>query len=626
MVETAAFDPVTFASILIKEVDAIARARYTNTSLKSRSRAFVTWCIGNINPGLSEQEAVQATTICEPSSPSEKAIEAAWIHDGILYFVQTSFSPIKIPNDPEEQLNLDLFPEDAVFEISQEFARVVQAHQGNTANPTPKLESLVNLYDQALANSFHVRLIVAIDGIPNTDLLRARDDKNAEFRSDRTVYRKHFCAVYDFVRLNQIVSENLGGIPGPEPLQLEEGQLFQIPNGSGGIDALTATISAQELARIREKYGYKIYHSNFRYLLKKQGVARPKIQHTLETPAERSNFWKYNNGITVTCSAISPQGEWRYLVDGLQVVNGLQTIEALYDNKDTNDNIVGVKLLIRIIPTTQSDSPDLERTRELESKIAEYSNSQTQITARDLRSNDEVQRAIERISMEVYGLKYVRKIGEEGETKWPSKYRVDNYEAAQAALSFWHGMSNEASTKARLLFEEGKGPKKGYYEKIFTKSTTAEYVLLPYLLWVSQDSLLKKAPAKVKGSYKNLDLFAISAMGDILVKKWRLPRSPSRAGRQEKYLSCGIGDIRGLIADKHVRKLRKLWRPIFEVLNEDVERRRKIESKAKNKPISQVAPRNITVKMHYTKDVRGIVLADRRIKILQTQLSDWFTC
>jgi hypothetical protein len=626
MVETAAFDPVTFASILMKEVDALANARYGNTSLKSRSKAFVTWCVKNINPELSEQEVVQATAICEPSSPFEKAVEAAWIHSGILYFVQTSFLPIRVPTDPDDQLNLDLFPEDAILAISEEFNRVVQAHQGNAANQTPKLASLVNLYNQALANSCHVRLIVAIDGIPNTDLLRARDNKNTEFRHDHISYRRHFCAVYDFVTLNQIVSQNLGGVPGPEPLQFEARQLFEVPNGSGGIDAVAATISAEEVVRIREKFGYKIYHSNFRYLLKKQGVARPKIQHTLNTPTERSNFWKYNNGITATCSAISFQDNWRYLVDGFQVVNGLQTIEALYDNKDINDNITGVKLLIRLIPTVQVGSAGVERTRILERKIAEYSNSQTQITARDLRSNDEVQRAIERISMEVYGLKYVRKIGEEGETKWPSKYRVDNYEAAQAALSFWRGMSNEASTKARLLFEEAKGPKRGYYEKIFRNSTTAEYVLFPYLLWVSQDSLIKKAPPRVKGSYKSLDLFAISVMGDLLVKKWGLPRSPSRAREQERYLRCGIGDINGLIVDKHMRKLRRLWRPVFEVLNEEVERRRKVESKAKNKPLSQVTPRNIAVKMHYPKDLRGIVLADRRIKTLQAQLGSYFSC
>ena len=408
-------------------------------------------------------------------------------------------------------------------------------------------------------------------------------------------------------------------------MQLVPEQLFDVRE-SGKLVALTASISAGELARIRDKYGYLIYHSNFRYLLKKQGVARPKIQHTLDTPSERSNFWKYNNGITVTCSTLAFLDNWKYTVDGLQVVNGLQTIEALYENRKKDDNLAGVSLIIRIIPTSLSGPANQEEVRRLERKIAEYSNSQTQITTRDLRSNDEVQRAIERMAMEVFGLKYIRKIGEEGETKWPPKYRVDNYEASQAALSFWRGLSNEASTKARLIFEEVKGPKKGYYEKVFTSSTSAEYVLFPYLLWASQDSLMKNLRARYKGVYRNLDLFALSVMGDLLVEKWKIPRSPSAAKRQMKFLQCGIASILGLIDSKHERQLRKLLRLIFAAPSDEVERRRAAEAKVKGVPLSQVTPRNIAVKVHYDRDLSAVALADRRIKVLKKQLGTFFTC
>ena len=624
--ETAAFDPVTFASILMKEVDAIATTEYHNTSPASRRKSFRFWCVRNLSLELSDQEIESYIAACESNSPSEKPIEAAWQENGMVTFLQTSFIPLRIPNDPEDELVLDLFPDDPMLSLTDMFSKAVQVQQGAITNPSSKLKALADLYGQAVSNSWPVRLVAAIDGTPGTDLLRTRDEKNSQFRIDSTLVVKPFAKVVDFGELNEIVSEHLGGTPGPEPVQLEPERLFEVRDDRHELIALTATISARELARIREKYGYLIYHSNFRYLLKKQGVARPKIQHTLDDPSEHSNFWKYNNGITVTCSTLSFIDNWRYSVDGLQVVNGLQTIEALYENRNKDDNLVGVDLLIRIIPTAMAGEADQESVRRLERKIAEYSNSQTQITTRDLRSNDEIQRAIERVCKEVYGLKYVRKIGEEGETKWPSKYRVDNYEASQAALAFWHGLSNEASTKARLIFEEAKGPKRGYYEKVFKKETTAEYVLLPYLLWVSQNSLMKNLRPRFKGVYRNIDLFALSAIGDLLVEKWKIPRSPSTGKRQVKRLQCGIEDIRGLIDNKHERKLRRLWRPIFAVVGDEVERRRSAEAKVKDVPLSQVTPRNIAVKVHYPRDLRSVVMADKRIKSLRTQLGNFFTC
>ena len=626
MVETAAFDPVTFASILMREVDSIATAKYGDSSLKNRRRAFVLWCIKNISPELKDEEIRQAVETCETDSVSERPIQGAWIHDSILYFIQTAFSPLRIPSDPDTELGLELYTETPASEIKELFDKVFKLYQGATSTTSQKLVKLMEMYRQAVTDDNHIRLIVAIPGIPNVALLRTRDAINAEFRADKTSYTKHFCAIYDFAKLNEIVSENLGGIPGPEPLQFEPNQIFPIPNGTEGISALTATIAAQELIRIREKYDYKIYHSNFRYLLKKQGIARPKIQYTLETPSERANFWKYNNGITVTCTTITPQEDWRYVVDGLQVVNGLQTIEALYENRDKGDNTKGVTLLIRVIPTGASGQEGIEQVRQLERKIAEYSNSQTQITTRDLRSNDEVQRAIERLSMEVYGLKYVRKVGETGEKQWPRKYRVDNYEAGQAALSFWRGLANEATTKARLIFESTKGPKKGFYELIFTDSTTPEYVIFPYLLWESQSALIKKALARVKSPYQSLDLFALSVMGDLFISEWNLAKSPSRSRRQERFLQCAIESIRDLIYEKHDRKLRRLWRPIFEVLNAEVEQRRRSESKVRKLPLGQVTPRNIIVKMHYDKTLQNVVITNPKIKSLKKHLRNFFPC
>src|SRR5207249_11637448 len=142
----------------------------------------------------------------------------------------------------------------------------------------------------------------------------------------------------------------------PDPVRLEVLNSFELKKPDGSVYAIACTIEASELARVREQCGYRIYHSNFRYLLTKGGVARPKIERTLEDPSDRRNFWRYNNGITIACETIAPVPPTKLEIKGLQVVNGLQTIETLFENKDKKGWFEDVKVLVRIIPTKGSDS------------------------------------------------------------------------------------------------------------------------------------------------------------------------------------------------------------------------------------------------------------------------------
>ena len=209
--EAAAFDPATFASILMKEVDAISRAKYGNTSPNSRRKAFRFWSVKNLSPLLVEQGVDSAVASCETGSRSEMPIEAAWIQDGTVTFLQTAFLPIRIPTDPEEELVLDLFPADSLTTLSDMLSKVLLVYQGTTTNPSPKLSALAGLYGQAVTNSWHVRLVTVISGTPSTDILRTREKMNAQFRSEATLPVKPFVRVVDFGELNEIVSEHLGG-------------------------------------------------------------------------------------------------------------------------------------------------------------------------------------------------------------------------------------------------------------------------------------------------------------------------------------------------------------------------------------------------------------------------------
>jgi hypothetical protein len=385
----------------------------------------------------------------------------------------------------------------------------------------------------------------------------------------------------------------------------------------GSIYAVTGTTDAREIIRIRDKCGYNIYHSNFRYLLTRGGVARPKIIRTLEDPLERRYFWRYNNGITVCCQTVVEQPSevvTTLQIEGFQVVNGLQTIETLYDCKDRDGWLDGVQVMIRIIPTRSKDNTNQAESRLLEERIANFSNSQTPIKPRDLRANDIVQHEIERIMLEIYGLTYIRKTGKNPAYRGiPLVKRVDNMEAAQSALSFWYGLSKEAKGSTRLLFEKNGG----FYDKIFNNSTVTEYVLLPKLLWDNQYELIAKISNNAKqGSYKLLDLLTLAVLGNIFKKIFGLAEKPTRSAKVGKKLKSSINHLRGLNELKRKKFIKNIWKPILEELLLIAESRRKTEASAKglNSP-EEIPIRNIIIKMTITDDnLKTTIMNNPRIR------------
>jgi hypothetical protein len=592
LLHAATFGAQTFAAILKSEVEGLAAKRYGGQTTVGLGKAFAFWCIKNISPSFNQEQVELARSICDGEEPGDKDIDGAWIDDDSLYMLQAKYSPPIIPATEEEEFKLHTFGADPAEEIENGFQRIRRFYE-DKEKPTQKLRQLTEKYRQALNDRLRIELVVAISGKPRKQLLECVKEINDYFRNKGL--EKHHCSIYDFDKLNQIVSNNFA--PPPKLIYMEVGENFVERNPDGTIYALAATVEAKELIRIRDECGYNLYHSNFRFLLTRGGVARPKMERTIEDNKDRYNFWRYNNGITICCESLEKVADRKYEIEKMQVVNGLQTVETLYENRANDSWIDGVKLLVRVIPTRTSPSGNaLDKARLLEEHIAEYSNSQTPITARSLRANDSVQQEIDRILSEVYELKYVRKVGWEPALRGrPPARRVDNEEAAQAALSFWHGLSFEAKTKTRLLFE--KELSGGYYEKVYNEETTAEYVLLPYLIWDNQYSFIKRVSNNYQsGAYRNLDLLAVAVVGDAFEDLSKLGPNSSRSDTATEILKFAIGRIQSL----NKKTTNELWKPVMEGLLELAEERRRVEAKKTGKSEEMISIRNIVVKMKYT--------------------------
>ena len=271
----------------------------------------------------------------------------------------------------------------------------------------------------------------------------------------------------------------------------------------GDIKALIADVDVRELLRIclddevirdsvnlndydvmlEHEIEESVFEDNVRIYLRQRSKINKGIKETaLSSDAHR--FFYYNNGITITCSSFNYPKQQRSPIielENFQVVNGSQTVHSLYEAfKEDHNNFGDMDILCRIYET---------KNEKLSTEIAEYTNSQNPVSSRDIRSNDYLQRKLEK-DLLTQGYFYERKKNQY-QTEEKSK-RIDAEKAGQALWSFFHLKPGEAKNLKRKVFGEE-------YEAIFHDELNSEDIILAYevLKYIDeQKSLAKKEIAK----------------------------------------------------------------------------------------------------------------------------------
>jgi len=166
-----------------------------------------------------------------------------------------------------------------------------------------------------------------------------------------------------------------------------------------------------EIADLLTRHGDRLLERNIRRYLGMMGNrVNEGIRQTLRDPEQRPNFYFYNNGLTLTCSKFDYNALQRedhpVRVEGLQIINGGQTcktIEATLAELDASEkNLDQAFVLVRLYQLPD-DGDDLVKT------ITYATNSQNPVDLRDLRSNDERQRALQ-ASMSELGYTYIVRV------------------------------------------------------------------------------------------------------------------------------------------------------------------------------------------------------------------------
>jgi hypothetical protein len=228
----------------------------------------------------------------------------------------------------------------------------------------------------------------------------------------------------------------------------------------GLVQGLIATVRANDLMEMIQDKNYptevdaSFFEENIRMFLGEQNEVNRNI---VATASSNNNyeFWYLNNGITIVCQNLDyqPKSPWiKAAMRNPQIVNGGQTSYSLFETwRSSPEKINDVELLVRIIET---EDPTIAN------RIAEATNSQSQIRSRDIRSNDRRQLLIES-SLVPHGYYYERKNDQHIHKN--DAFRIDAAKLGQIILAYILKEPDKAKTSSQKIFGE-------FYDLVFDES------------------------------------------------------------------------------------------------------------------------------------------------------------
>lgn len=269
-------------------------------------------------------------------------------------------------------------------------------------------------------------------------------------------------------------------------LQLEQGW-YCIPSTATGkdlYDSLYTTLPAEEFVTLRKRLGPDLYKLNYRGPLGDMIVVNKEILSTvLGIP---QTFHVLNNGLAAICDDFSIDHEsQKVMIKGLQIVNGCQTLETLYNHADKIMGKRDVKVNLRLITCQPSQS----------ALVAQATNNQTKLRAEDFATLDPIQQDLQlqfsKLQPQPWYYEIKRRYWKN--VVWKDKAQRQKFsdgsgipriiklrDAAQRSLAFLGEPITSAQNTALIFKPKEQG---GYKEYVFPKVLYAYQILLPWLIY-----------------------------------------------------------------------------------------------------------------------------------------------
>jgi hypothetical protein len=198
----------------------------------------------------------------------------------------------------------------------------------------------------------------------------------------------------------------------------------------------------------------KLFRPNVRQSLGLTNKINKGMKQTLNGDSPEYFFF-YHNGITALCEQLSFEEATRKLtLRGLGVVNGCQSLTTILACSERVKAHPETRVLVRFYEIPQRDLAD---------KISIYTNSQSAVKPRDLRSNDKRILALKKAYENAYPTGYfITKRGEERPADRDETQSIDVSQLAKYLMA-WHCQRPNISHNENQLFDK-------HFEVLFRSS------------------------------------------------------------------------------------------------------------------------------------------------------------
>ena len=418
---------------------------------KLKSLSFVYLCVQTILD-LESDDAFD----CLTEGGGDFGVDAMHISEEYDGEFTVSLFQAKYKNNLEGYSN---FPEEGI-------ESVINAIQ-YLFNPAARLE---HINERLLAKVEEARSLIRDGCIPQVRAIACNNGLKWNASAQEAIERTGFGdqVTWEYVNHERLIKILQASKPVKDSLQLSGKAIVEDMDFSR---VLVGRISVTEIAALIDRHGERLLERNIRrYLGLKGNRVNEGIRDTL-TSDEKSNFYFYNNGVTLTCESFSynalQNGDYQVRVENLQIINGGQTCMTIFKTLQHPDLLHGdtkAYVLIRLYQLPRDDEGLVQR-------ITYTANNQNPVDLKDLRANDVRQQRLE-IDIQQLGFNYRRKRSDIS----MQTTDITSGVAAEAVLSVWRESPHQARSSSSKHF--GK-----LYDSIFTDQLNGSQVVIAVQLY-----------------------------------------------------------------------------------------------------------------------------------------------
>lgn len=351
-----------FMDIISKIQSEIKQDFYIN-NFSNDGQRFIAWYLRNIHL-LDQRQTKDAIT----DGADDKQIDAIYVDDNEqkIFVIQGKFYTGEIVNAE---------PVREVISSWSQLHNISELQKNANHKLQMKLSEVSSvLKDDGYSVCFELLTTSTFSESAKKDIIafqtKLAQEENASFEAELVVIDNE--GIKDnYIRAMEEDNPSLN-----HEIQLESNKYLLTELSSTKV--IVAVLPLKECIKLPGIKDGTLFQKNVRQSLGVSNSVNKKIRKTILSEKNK-DFFFFHNGITAICNKIENLGNDKFYMHGLSVVNGCQSLNTILSCSATIEQQNDSYVLFRFYEIPQHDRAE---------SISTFTNSQTTVKARDLRSND----------------------------------------------------------------------------------------------------------------------------------------------------------------------------------------------------------------------------------------------